>query len=94
MGKTLTFLLPKNVYARFTVLAGLHPELGAKGRVEFTISGDGKVLSTVILNGTDPAKLLECDVTGVAELQLALTSRGVDAKSNYAIWAEPTLVKP
>ena len=94
MGKTLTFLLPKNVYARFTVLTGLHPELGTKGRVEFTISGDGKVLSTVILNGTDPAKLLECDVTGVAELQLALTSRGVDAKSNYAIWAEPTLVKP
>jgi hypothetical protein len=93
MGKPLTFLLPKDVYARFRVLAGLHPELGAKGRVEFTVSGDGKVLSTVILNGTDPAKLLECDVTGVAELQLALTSRGVDSKSNYAIWAEPTLVK-
>lgn len=93
MGKPLTFLLPKDVYARFSVLAGLHPELGAKGRVEFTISGDGKVLTTVILNGTDPAKLLECDVTGVTELQLALTSRGVDSKSNYAIWAEPTLVK-
>ncbi len=93
MGKPLTFLLPKDVYARFRVLAGLHPELGAKGRVEFTISGDGKVLTTVILNGTDPAKLLECDVTGVTELQLALTSRGVDSKSNYAIWAEPTLVK-
>lgn len=93
MGKALTFLLPKDVYARFTVLAGLHPELGAKGRVEFTVSGDGKVLTTAILNGTDPAKLLECDVTGVKELQLALTSRGVDSKSNYAIWAEPTLVK-
>jgi hypothetical protein len=93
MGKPLTFLLPKEVYARFSVLAGLHPELGAKGRVEFTISGDGKVLNTVILNGTDPAKLLECDVTGVAELQLTLTSRGVDSKSNYAIWAEPTLLK-
>ncbi|MFC5454266.1 NPCBM/NEW2 domain-containing protein [Prosthecobacter fluviatilis] len=93
MGKPLTFLLPKDVYARFTVLAGLHPELGAKGRVEFTVSGDGKVLTTVILNGTDPAKLLECDVAGVRELQLALTSRGLDAKSNYAIWAEPTLVK-
>lgn len=94
MGKALTFLLPKDVYGRFTVLAGLHPELGAKGRVEFTVSGDGEVLSTVILNGTDPAKLLECDVTGVTELQLSLTSRGLDAKSNYAIWAEPTLVKP
>ncbi len=94
MGKPLTFLLPKNIYVRFTVLVGLHPELGAKGRVEFTVNGDGKQLTTVILNGTDPAKLLECDVTGVSELQLMLTSRGVDSKSNYAIWAEPTLVKP
>ncbi len=94
MAKSLTFLLPKDVYARFTVLAGLHPELGAKGRIEFTVSGDGKVLTTVILNGSDPAKLLECDVTIVSELQLMLTSRGVDSKSNYAIWAEPMLVKP
>jgi hypothetical protein len=93
MGKPLTFLLPKDVYGRFTVLAGLHPKLGEKGRVEFAVSGDGKVLSTVTLNGTDPAKLLECDVTGVMQLQLSLTSRGLDAKSSYAIWAEPTLVK-
>lgn len=93
MGKPLTFLLPKDVYGRFTVLAGLHPKLGEKGRVEFSVSGDGKVLNTVTLNGTDPAKLLECDVTGVMQVQLSLTSRGLDAKSNYAIWAEPTLVK-
>ena len=93
MGKPLTFLLPKDVYARFSVLAGLHPELGAKGRVEFTIDGDGKPLASVILNGTDPARLLECDVAHVAQLALTLTSRGLDPKSNYAIWAEPTLVK-
>jgi NPCBM/NEW2 domain-containing protein len=93
MGKPLTFLLPKNVYGRFTVLAGLHPELGAKGRAEFTINGDGKMLTSVILNGTDEARVLECDVAGVSELQLMLTPRGVGSKSNYAIWAEPTLVK-
>jgi len=93
MGKPLTFLLPKDVYAHFTVLAGLHPELGAKGRIEFSITGDGKSLASIILNGTDPAKLLECDVTSVAQLQLTLTSRGLDPKSNYAIWAEPTLIK-
>jgi hypothetical protein len=93
MGKPLTFLLPKDVYRRFTVLAGLHPELGAKGRVEFAISGDGKALASVTLNGTDPAHRLECDLTGIKELQLALTSRGIDAKSAYAIWAEPTLCK-
>jgi len=93
MGKPLTFLLPKDVYARFTVLAGLHPELGAKGRVEFTITGDGKPLASITLNGTDPARLMECDVSNVSQLALSLTSRGLDPKSNYAIWAEPTLVK-
>lgn len=93
MGKPLTFLLPKGVYVRFTVLAGLHPELGAKGRVEFTISGDGKPLASITLNGSDPAKLLECDVSNVSQLALSLTSRGLDTKSNYAIWAEPTLMK-
>ncbi|CAN5687175.1 hypothetical protein BH11VER1_BH11VER1_33550 [soil metagenome] len=93
MGKTLTFHLPKDVYQRFTVLAGLHPQLGAKGRVEFTINGDGKPLATATLGGEDPAQLLDCDLTGVSQIQLVLTSRGLNPKSNYAIWAEPTLIK-
>jgi hypothetical protein len=93
MGKSLTFLLPKEVYTRFTVLAGLHPDLGAKGRVEFTITGDGKPLASAIISGSDPAKPFECDVSHVDQLALSVTSRGLDAKSNYAIWAEPTLLK-
>jgi hypothetical protein len=75
------------------VLAGLHPELGAKGRVEFTINGDGQVLKTITLNGSDAAQRLECEVIGVSKLQLTLAGRGLDSKSNYAIWAEPELVK-
>lgn len=94
MGRSLTFLLPKNVYGRFTVLAGLHAELGANGRVEFTVSSDGKTLASIIVSGTDPATRLECDVTHVSELQLTAVSRGTEPKSNYAIWAEPMLVKP
>lgn len=93
MGKALTFLLPQDVYTRFRVMAGLHPELGAKGRVEFTISGDGQVLQSAVLDGAEPARLLECEVLGVKRLQLMLTSRGIDAKSAYAIWAEPALLK-
>jgi hypothetical protein len=93
MGKPLTFVLPKGVFRRFTVLAGLHPELGAKGRVEFTINGDGQVLKTITLNGSNAAQKLECEVSGVSQLQLLLTGRGLDSKSNYAIWAEPELVK-
>lgn len=93
MGRTLTFHLPKDVYQRFTVRVGLHPQLGAQGRVEFTVNGDGKPLATVTLGGEDPAKPLDCDLTGVSQIQLVLTSRGLNSKSNYAIWAEPTLIK-
>jgi hypothetical protein len=93
MGKSLTFVLPKGVFRRFTVLAGLHPELGAKGRVEFTIHGDGKPLTSITLNGTDAAQKLECELSGVSQLQLMLTGRGLDSKSNYAIWAEPSLMR-
>ncbi len=93
MGKPLTFVLPQGVFRRFTVRAGLHPELGAKGRVEFTIHGDGKPLTSLTLNGTDAAQKLECEVSGVSQLQLLLTSRSLDSKSNYAIWAEPELLK-
>lgn len=93
MGKTLTFPLPAGVYSRFKVYGGLHPTLGARGRVEFTIQGDGKPLATAIVNGSDPAHAFECDVSGVGQLQLTLTSRGLDSKSNYAIWADPVVVK-
>ena len=93
MGKTLTFHLPKGVYQHFTVLAGLQSDLGAKGRVEFTILGDGKPLASAIVNGTDAAHAFECDVSSVALLQLNAVSKGLDPKSNYAVWAEPVLRK-
>jgi hypothetical protein len=93
MGRSLTFLLPTGVYSRFTVLAGLHPELGAEGNVEFTVSTNGKTLSSALVSGKEPARMLECDVSGVSELQLTLTSRGESPKSNYAIWADPRLWK-
>ncbi len=93
MGKTLTFHLPKDVYRRFTVFGGLQSGLGDKGRVEFTITGDGKPLATAIVKGTEPAHAFNVDLTGISEIQLSLTSRGLDAKSNYAIWAEPLLLK-
>jgi hypothetical protein len=93
MGKPLTFVLPQGVFRRFRVLVGLHPEIGKKGRVEFALRGDDRPLASITLNGTDTARNLECDVMGVSQLQLLLTSRGLDSKSNYAIWAEPELVK-
>ncbi|MEZ0388830.1 MAG: NPCBM/NEW2 domain-containing protein, partial [Verrucomicrobium sp.] len=97
MGKTLSFPIPKGVYGRFVVLAGLHPdpELGVKGRVEFTVLGDGKPLGDgpVIVNGTDPAYVFDVDVREVSEIHLVAKGKGLDAKSNYAIWGEGSLKK-
>jgi hypothetical protein len=93
MGKPLTWLLPKGVYQKFTVLAGLQAGLGDKGRVEFTVLGDGKVLASATVNGTDPARLLECDIADVTQLQLVAAGKGLDAKSNYAVWGDPGLRK-
>ncbi|QOV90459.1 NPCBM/NEW2 domain-containing protein [Humisphaera borealis] len=94
MGKSLMFHLPRGTYARFSVLGGLHPQLGEKGKVEFAVIGDGKTLASAIVAGTEPAHAFDCDISGVAELKLSLTSRGSEPKSNYAIWAEPLLIKP
>lgn len=93
MGKTLTFLLPKGVYARFRVLAGLHPELGVQGSVQFSVLGDARELASVTVGGTETAQALECDVHEVSELQLSLKSKGGEPKGNYAIWADPVLQK-
>lgn len=93
MGKPLTFHLPKGVYRRFTVFAGLQSGIGDKGKVEFTVLGDGTPLTSVIVSGSEPARDLACDVSDVAHLQLKVVSRGSDAKSNYAVWAKPVLDK-
>lgn len=96
MGKSLTFLLPSNVYSRFQVKAGLHAALGAKGRVEFSIcsASDGRTLGAAIVGGEQPAHAFDVDLAGVTQLQLSLAAKGGDAKSNYAVWAEPVLLKP
>jgi hypothetical protein len=93
MGKPLTFHLPKGVYSNFKALVGLQVGIGDKGRVEFSIRGDNKPLVTAIVSGTDTSQTLECDVSSVSMLQLSAVSRGLDPKSNYAIWAEPELLK-
>lgn len=93
MGKPLTYLLPKQVYQHFTVRAGLQSGLSERGSVQFSVLGDGKVLATEVVNDGEAAHVLECDVSGVTLLQLAVVSHGIDHKTNYAIWAEPMLEK-
>ncbi len=93
MGRSLTFLLPAGVYSRFTVFGGLHREMGVQGRVEFKLSGDGKVLCVGTVSGSEAARAFDCSVEGVAHLQLTLSGQGGDPKSAYAIWGDPVLWK-
>ena len=93
MGRRLTFLLPEGVFQRFEVTAGLHAQLGAQGKVQFTVLGDGKVLQRIVLSGSEPARRLECDIRRVTRLALALESKTSQSQYNYAIWAAPTLIK-
>jgi hypothetical protein len=45
------------------------------------------------VNKTEPAHAFDCDIASVMQLQLAAAGKRLDAKSNYAVWAEPVLVK-
>ncbi len=90
---TLTYQLPAGVFRKFDVLVGLHSELGANGAAEFSILLDGKKAASVQLKGGDSAVRLECDLEGVAQLQLVSAGQGTNPKSNYTVWAEPVLSK-
>jgi hypothetical protein len=92
-GRTLSYALPEEVFSRFRVVAGFQAGVGERGAAEFVIKGDGKVLVSVALEGTQAARTLECSVVGIKELQLAIVGKGSHPKSNYAIWAAPLLVK-
>ena len=46
------------------------------------------------ITGGMSAQALDVTLAGVTNLQLTATSAGGDGTSNYAVWAEPRLVKP
>jgi hypothetical protein len=90
----LTYFIPADVYKSFTVTVGVHPELGAEGRVNFQIKSNGVILGKAgPLSGADTAQTLDINLKGVTNLQLIASSAGGDGKGNYAIWGSPKLVK-
>ncbi len=91
---TLTYLIPSNVYQRFTARVGLQAELGVSGHVMFGIFGNGQSLARLgPVSGDAPAQPVDVTLAGVTNLQLTATSASGDGTGNYAIWAEPTLLK-
>ena len=92
---SLSYLIPTNVYQRFTVRVGLQAKLGATGNVTFEVSGNGRSLARVgPIKGGMSAQSVDVPLAGVTNLQLTATSAGGDGTGNYAVWAEPRLVKP
>jgi len=91
---SLSYLVPPAVYQRFEAYVGLHAELGQTGNVTFEISGNGRSLARVgPVTGDTPAQAVDVALAGVTNLQLTVTSSGGDGSGNYAVWADPRLVK-
>ena len=91
---SLSYLIPQDVYQRSTVRVGLHAELGATGNVTFDVAGNGHSLARVgPITGCMPSRVIDVAVAGVTNIQLTVTSSGGDGTGNYAVWAEPRLVK-
>lgn len=91
---TLSYLIPKNVYTRFTAQVGLHAELGKTGNVTFEVLGNGRSLARIgPLLGDAPSRTVDVNLAGVTNLQLTATSAGGDGSGNYAVWGAPALIK-
>jgi hypothetical protein len=90
----LTYLVPTNVYARFTAQVGLQVELGKSGNVIFEVSGNDRPLARLgPITGDQPAQTVDVALAGVTNLQLTVTSAAGDGSGNYAVWANPRLEK-
>lgn len=90
----LSYLIPPNVYARFTAQVGLHADLGKEGSVTFEVLGNGRSLARLgPMRGDAPSRSVDVALAGVTNLQLTATSAGGNGSGNYAVWAAPLLVK-
>lgn len=90
----LSYTIPPGVYKRFTVWAGLHADFGASGHVRFDVAGNGRSLVRLDpVKGNTTAIRVDVPLEGIAELRLTVTSAGGDGSGNFAVWADPRLVK-
>lgn len=91
---SLSYLIPTDTYQRFTARVGLQADLGATGNVTFEVFGNGRSLARIgPLTGDMPSQPIDVGLAGVTNLQFTATAAGKDSTGNYAVWAEPRLVK-
>ncbi|WP_033440487.1 glycoside hydrolase family 97 catalytic domain-containing protein [Saccharothrix sp. NRRL B-16314] len=76
----------------FTAVIGLDDETTSPGSVVFQVLGDGRVLhDSGVLRGTDPARSISVDTTGVRMLGLRVTDGGDGRNFDHADWADARL---
>ena len=80
-------------HRRFAATVGVDDEVGGRGGVVFEVLADGAAVATTeVLRGTDAARHLEVDVTGVRRLTLRVTDGGDGVDFDHADWADARLL--
>jgi len=78
---------------QFTAFVGVDDEVGKRGSVTFTISGDGKTLwESGVLRGGDAAKPISVDLRGIKILVLSVGDAGDGITYDHADWADAQFV--
>jgi alpha-galactosidase len=78
---------------RLTATVGVDDEVGARGTVAFTVTGDGKTLwESGEMRGGGPAKQVAVDLRGVKRLVLRVGDAGDGINFDHADWADAQIV--
>jgi hypothetical protein len=88
----ITYKIDKK-YSTFFSDIGVDDEVNSSGSVTFEVWGDGRRLfDSGILRGTDAAKSVQLDVSGITELKLVTTGAGNGIAYDHADWANARVV--
>ncbi|WSQ08834.1 NPCBM/NEW2 domain-containing protein [Streptomyces sp. NBC_01231] len=78
--------------SRFTATVGIDDEVAPYGSVTFTVTADGRTLTTTpVLTGTSQPLPLDLDVTGAQQLHLVIADGGDGNAHDHADWADARL---
>lgn len=75
-------------FSTFTADVGVDDEVGDKGSVVFQVWADGKkVYDSGVITGSDSAKKVQVDISGVNQLRLYITDANDGRQHDHADWA-------
>ncbi|MFD8718002.1 NPCBM/NEW2 domain-containing protein [Streptomyces sp. NPDC059629] len=78
---------------RFTATVGIDDEVAPNGSVTFSVTADGRTLTTTpVLTGTSQPLPLDLDVSGAQQLHLVVSDSGDGNAHDHADWADARLV--